>query len=612
MSFKTTLRLLVAVILLGGIVWVLNYSAPDGTRRAAEAGLLPPFRHEIHRLELFREDSQLVLERDADGWLVVHPLRVRADAGVVRSLIALLESLPRLDTITAGQMQARELGRHDYGLDEAAPRLRIVAEDLDFTLHLGGLSPFGEQLFVRCGNEADVVATDAILWQALPENLLAVINRRVFRGSRQQWVRLDIHREGAPFLQLSRNADGWSLQQPIAARAGRAAVEGLLAELEGMEIIDYVWEVAAEESTVNGYAVPVFRDAETYGLTRDDAKFRVRLWMEGSDVSQDLLLGRVPSGTPDRIYAMQEGEDAVFMVAAEISKPLSVGISDLRERRLFRINRHSVNRVILQSGDVRSVMQLGEDNRWMLNEPQHARADNETVRNLLDGILRIEARDFLESEDYEKHHAALERPWLGITLESGSAEKPDVAGMLIGRPDTNGISVAVLPERKLAVRLNAEALPFSMEHPVLPQAFLDRTIMSLYPQNIMRIGLKTGDYKYEMMRDEEQDGWVTAGGDPVNSDLLDELLFFAAHVRAADIATLNPDNLKKYGLDAGFFEITYGLAGDGGIKRIIFIGALLPDQGGYYARLQGVDMVFVLSREVVQRVTGGLLAGPEK
>lgn len=598
-------------MLLGGIVWVLNYSTQDGMRRTGEVGLLPPFRHEIHRLELIRDESILVIERDADGWQVVRPLRVRADAGVVRSLIALLESLSRLDTITAEQMLARELDMHDYGLGPNSPRLRLVAEDLDYTLHLGGLSPFGEQLFVRGGNEADVVATDAVLWQALPDNLLAVINRRVFRGSRQQWVRLEIQREGAPFLQLTRNADGWFLQQPIAAQAGRTAVEHLLAELEGMEIIDYVWDVPANMVSANAYAVPLLLDAEAYGLTRDDAKFRVRLWMEGIDEAQDLLLGRVPSTAPDQIYAMQEGEDAVFLVSADIGKNLSVSASDLRDRRLFRIDRQNVTRIVLHSQDVHAVLHAGPDGRWILNEPQHARADSERVRNLLDGILRLEALDFLEPHDYEKVLNSFESPWFRIKLESGSIDKPEIASLMIARPDTNGIGVAVLPERKMALKLNVKKLPVSVEHPVLPQVYLDRTIMSLYPQSIMWIGLVAGDYKYEMMRD-EQDRWTAAAGDPVNHDLLDELLFFAAHVQAKDIVTLNHDDLKQYGLHQGAFQITFGLAGDDGIKRIIYIGELLPDQSGYYARLQGTDMVFVLSRDVVQRVTGGLLSGAEK
>lgn len=616
MSFKTTWRLFVLVVLLGGTLWVLNYAVPSSQERMdAEASVLPPFKYEINRLEIVRDKWRVAVERDAEGWQVVYPLRVRADDGVVQRILAHLEALPRLDTITAEQMLSRELSWNDYGLDAPAVRVYVVSADMNFSMALGNASPFGEQLFVRCDNDENVVATDAKLLDVLPETLHQIINRRVFNTAPHEWIRLEIQRENAPFLQLGREVTGWRLLQPVQAAADKQATELLLERLQKLEIVDYVRAGKAAQIDPDGAGFGAANDLESYGLSGDEDVSMLRIWSVGDDLPSELRVGRAMSSDTNFIYAMLSGEEAVFTIPAEIHGIMTTSSVELREREFFKHSASSVSNVVLQAGDIRITLQRTPTGKWAMKVPHADSADAEFVNGLLDEILRLSALDFIEPESVMNESKEMKEPWLDVVF-SGSSDNNAANNytnhIILGMPGTNNVCVALLPEREMAAKVDAREIKSYIQDSPNPLIFLDRTILSLDPQHVTRISLFREEALYTMIRGDD-DIWLTGDGkQAADAELLDELLFFAAHVRADEIIALQAPEMDQYGLGVDAFHIAYGLIGEQGIQKIIYIGRLTGDGDGYFARLKGRDVVFVLDAELVQRVTGGFFPRSEK
>jgi hypothetical protein len=622
LSFRTTRRLLVLVIVLGAVVWGLHYTVPSADqRRTAAAGLLPLFRHEIHRLEISRDGKRMVLEHEPEGWMVIYPFRLRADGGIVRRLLALLESLPRYDTITAEQMRSRELTLSDYGLKPPAGFLRVIAADLDFVLWLGNVSPFGEQLFVRCNHERDVTATDAALLEIMPVDLDGVRSRHVFSGSPHEWTRIELRRINMPFLQLVREAERWRLFQPIQADGDRRRIAQLLENLHRLEVTEYEFDEASAEDGATASARLPLLNLESYGLTQDTAELQVRIWADGADRPQELLAGRRSPLMTNQVYAAMAEDGAVFLMPAVTLDMLTLRAGDLRERNLFNLARTSVSNIVIQSAGVKSGFTRDSDGRWIMTEPRHSVADMEAVRGLLDGVLQLEAQTFYEAEEFEQIKSAMDPPWLDVFIGSGRADsvrtaeperegQPAIPGgvhLLLGRPDTNGMAQVLLPLRAVAAQVRAPALPAFNGNPADPLAYLDRTMLSLNPQHIVRINLVRNGRELTMVRN-ESGAWTVPAGTPPDIDQLDELLFLAAHLRAREVVAVKPADLAEYGLGPDALHITFGLVGEQGIQKIIYIGKAAPDGSVYYARLQGQDTVFTLEAAVVSAIAGELLA----
>ena len=81
------------------------------------------------------------------------------------------------------------------------------------------------------------------------------------------------------------------------------------------------------------------------------------------------------------------------------------------------------------------------------------------------------------------------------------------------------------------------------------------------------------------------------------SEVIADILFFAANLRAVRVEALNPASLEPYGLDGGGTVLTLGLMGETGIQKSIVLGRPAPPDG-VYAMVKGQDVVFVLSSAV--------------
>ena len=174
----------------------------------------------------------------------------------------------------------------------------------------------------------------------------------------------------------------WRLAAPIAARADRFAVDGLISTLLGVE----------KGRTLEGI------DRARYGLAPPAA--RVTLVTE--DGPRVLEVGREVPGSDQRIVALAGGAEG-WAVSAGFWSDLVKPAADWRSRELFPGQRAEIERVTLrsvgQSGSAgqsggQSVLLARRGEEYWVEAPFADRADQDRVEELLGALTALRAEGF--------------------------------------------------------------------------------------------------------------------------------------------------------------------------------------------------------------------------
>ena len=243
MKFRTTLFLFIAVILLGRLHLVVRPEAESTREREEQAR--KAMRIVADRISYLQIQTTNVLVECAeeDGkWMLVQPVRDRADSAAIDRVLSGLQNLSRGEVITASERKSRNLQLSDYGFD--LPRAKITLGDnlRRRTILVGRTALLGGSVYIKDESLDDMIATDTNLLQFIPQAAADLRDRVLFHGAPEQVQRLDI-RSGNGFFQMAKGEQGqWALQQPISARASPMAVQEILAELFDLRIEQFVAE----------------------------------------------------------------------------------------------------------------------------------------------------------------------------------------------------------------------------------------------------------------------------------------------------------------------------------------------------------------------------------
>jgi len=620
-------------VCLTGLLILLFERTPQG-RRTRPEGAARVFAIEPGSatfLALRRGDLRIECRRVDGRWRIEWPIAARADRGRIERVIATLESLEKRETITPEQRRTRSLGLSDYGLAAPAATVVLGQNDRRRELCIGKQAPFGDLLYVRFSGSEDIMATDPALLEVLQGSLASFRDRTLLPGEGLRTSRMEIHSRKGGFLQLARQAGGWMLQQPVQARADDNGVVAMLDTLFSAEIQEFVWDprlsLAADDVPAADGAESGASRVDVYELAPDNAAARVKVWTGGSDVGRELLIGKETAPDAGTRYARLADEESIYTVSSALMRTFDVSAGDLRDKRIFPFKPAEIGRLRLQRGDRFVALQRGGAAGWTIVRPIQADADEEVMADVVAALLRLTVARFPETAPTNLAAIGLAPPGAEVRLGKRPVAEPSAQPDEtdnVPPPDRTDAYDAVL---LLSVRTNGHArtwammredgAPFEMAAEdvramlpgglsVDPYVYRDRTVLSLSPAAIQRITLRRGAAEQTVERD-GKGGWGSADATQrADAAVIDEILFRAAHLRAQRIQGGGGEKLADYGLHDAAAILTLGLRGEGGIKKSILFGArAAPD--GVYAMVQGQDVVYVLSRSLVDVLTSPLV-----
>lgn len=596
MRLRTTLVLLVVVLLLGGVI-VLFERRTDSTRerreQARRALQVTPEKVTYLRFEV----TNLVAEcaREDEQWMIVQPVRARADAGEMDRILTGLEELPRGEVITAAEQKERGLSPPAYGLDQPRARVTYGNNLRRRTLLVGRDAVLGGAVYIKDTESEDIVAAGTNLLAILPLTASDLRDRTLLPGSGPQVERLEIARPDG-FIKLARTERvRWQIQQPVVGRASPIVVQNILEALFSLEVRDFVADEGA--------------DPVAYGL--DDPPFRVSVWSGDPAAETTLLFGDTTEA--GGVYVKRKSADPVYVVGTNILGVLRMSADEVREHRLLGVSSYDISYVRAEEGE-RAIELRKEGQRWKITEPKQWDADAQQVRRLLNAWVNASIIAFVDDGVTNLAALGFESPARTLLFARAAPGQPpparEVAG---GDPEAKVlVSAAAREPGRLLVKLEKEDTPYEILAVVQdslsfdPLFYRDREVLSLDPAQVTRITLVRGKQEQAVERavgDVFLPATNTVGS--VDQERVRDLLMTVSHLRVAGWVADDPDSLSKYGLDAPRGSLTLGLKEASGVGRTILFGRK-ADQG-VYAMLRGQDVVFVLDAEAADVLQGDLV-----
>jgi hypothetical protein len=553
----------------------------------------------VASLRIVTTNYLVATTRDADGWVIEEPVAARGDKGAIERVLQRLAELPRGEVITAEEREADGLDLEDYGLVDPVAEITFREGEQVRTLYLGGTAPVGGAVYVMESNRTDVVAIKAPVWDYLPGAPSDLRSRRLVHLAPLRVQRIDIRRP-AGFMQLARDAEGaWWIEQPVAGRAD----DGMVGDL-----LDMLLRVEVQRFVADGV-----EDLAPYGLA--EPMVEITLWTGPDDEPLTIGLGGPLEGGTDLIHAMATDAAAVVAVGRHTLFETGIEPNLLRDRRLVQFDPAEVAYVRMTEGDMVLAFEKDDAGSWALTRPRSRKAADDLVWAMIADWNRATVAAFVADGVTNAADYGLEPPQLSLvfaseplpngtsTVDEAPAPDPDLL-VRIDVTRTNGGPVRVrLNEGDAIVEVDPEVMGRVRADPLM---YYDRTVVSVLPDDVRSITVNNGS-RQTVVRDDS--GLFVPGpghtGTVVNV-VVTNILAAVRSLEAVLYAVENPASLASFGLEDPAASLTLGLTGEAGIsKALLFGGDVEP--GCVYAMIRGQDSVFILTRNLRDRLVSDLL-----
>jgi hypothetical protein len=612
-KFRTTLGLLIAVVVLG-LVIVAVRSRHNSRHDRISARVLDMSFPEVSRLSIERGDLAVEFAKAGQDWQIVSPIRTRARPGAIEKILGTIEEMRRLEWISAKQMASRGLTLADYGLAEPVATFRLHTGTRVETLLVGIETPLEKLSCVRRDGEDGVTVAQTNLLAMIPVNLEAFRDRRLLSGEAANVDSIEITRPGGGFVKMQKKERTWLMQQPVK----NARLDGR----KMSELLTLIHTLHVEE-----FMSP--DDLERFGL-QDAIVITVRY--SGDDVGTRIVLGKKVEDMPV-ICAKVEADGILGTVDESVVDALNFKASDLRDRDVFQYRPSHIMSIRLLEGDRSVELRRSSGMGWWIEEPRRWKADDFVVEKLLLHVLSVRISEFfaegeMNDEQYGFNDAAkrIEISCIAGTDgedENSAREKINTPTLLVGGYDeARGAFYARIGEDSAAVFVEDTPLlrVFGAEYDepvdgpvrggrwVNPIVYRDRLMLRLDGESVARISvLRPRGERQEVARGTDG-SWqaVSPASSTVDESVVNRALALVAGLYATRLEYQQEGKPGDYGLDeGGATKLVFALTGEEGISKTLLFGSS-AGSGEVYSMVQGQDVVFVLPEDAVQQLTRDL------
>ncbi|PYL62443.1 MAG: hypothetical protein DMF24_04000 [Verrucomicrobia bacterium] len=378
---------------------------------------------QVRGITLKTAAGEMELEKKADHWDIIKPLRARADDGKVGDLIS---------QITSARIQQFVADDHGdlrpYGLAEPRGSITLFdqaekkdqkveigesikvfgREDKGQTLQIGGVpEKEKDQIYVRFAPRGSVYT--------LPKKTEEILNTKPADLRDNHLVRIDtnildritIDAPGKGKTILARKDGNWTIATRNNAPADSGAVQRLIDTLQNERVTGFVEDVAS--------------NLAKYGL--DKPQIQLTFSSFASENTAETKAGDQPFagiafGKPegDKVYARLTDEPFVVAVRRVLLDQISPDPLQWQELSIFKFKPEQIRRVNVTTGKELSLERDEKDQwRWLKGSGQINQAKVQSLLNALSSL-----------------HAAR---WLGATAPQQGFEKPRLVLAFTTSPD---------------------------------------------------------------------------------------------------------------------------------------------------------------------------------
>ncbi|MCC7406436.1 MAG: DUF4340 domain-containing protein [Phycisphaeraceae bacterium] len=446
MNYKTTLFLLVLLVMAGAVLWVVrqNTNAPPGAAESAgvEEGR-PLFMADelsvetIQGVEIESADgAKATVARQAEVWRQVEPVRFDLDNWSVTDLLDSVGSLRWDERFLPGKPGATP-GAAAPTLEEVGlgtPRVRLTLQGerdgkaYTRTLSLG--KRLGGRAYVQRDGDKRVYLVDDVLAHKLTGEGVASLRKRSLDAPGESQAQRIVLHDGQETIELVKGQGQWSFAPPLSGRVSRDAVRQLLTGISNIYIKSFTSD-ARKDLSPFGLDEPSAELAVTFAAPEDDQAKPAGTEpspTQPSEMPTRMVTLRVGGATElggeDR-YATWTSDDqggrVVFTLAGHDASKLDVGADTLRDPRLSPVDPTSVWQVQIQREDGPTLKLERGIAGWTLLEPKVDYAlDAASVSDFVGALAQIKAEHY-QTQDLPTDA----QPVAIVTLGAAGQSRPE-------------------------------------------------------------------------------------------------------------------------------------------------------------------------------------------
>jgi hypothetical protein len=360
---------------------------------------------QVTRVLLKTAAGEMELEKKADHWEIIKPLRARGDDQKIGDLLA------QITTARIQQFVAEDRGDlHPYGLAEPRGSVTLfTAEDKGGQLLQIGSIPEKEkdQVYVRFAARNAVYTLPKKIEEILGTKPADLRDRHLVRVDMDILDRITIDAAGKGKTVLARQAESWTIASRNNQPANSGEVARLLDLLKNEQVTKFVEDVAS--------------DLPKYGL--DKPQLQITFSSFASENTAETTAGEHPFATVafgktdgDNVYARLGDEPFVVAVRRTLLDNIFTDPLQWQELAIFKFKPDDVHKLsVVTDHESALVRNAQKEWEWVKgNEP----INQVNVQSLLNTLSALRAAR-----------------WIGATIPAHALDKPQITIAFTTSPD---------------------------------------------------------------------------------------------------------------------------------------------------------------------------------
>ena len=557
MKLKTTIILLIVAAI--GISYVFLYEKkqlPQEEWERLQKKVIPAFESSmIKKIELNNESGKVVIEKAEDNfWHITEPLKLRADNSEVNSILSEFEFMNKVGSFKKDGDKPFDL--KDYGLDvpkatitmftgipSKPDKIQVTGPKDKYMVFMGQKLAAGDNVYIKLDTSDEVLVVPGSLINKANKNILDLRSKWVFTFDKESVDGLQVKTNEFNIV-CNKKGSFWRLVEPISDLADLEKVKDIVGKLKNLQIdrMDFITEET--------------KDLVKYGL--DNPRFTVTINEKGA--AQSVIFGY---SLDNKVYVKRTDEPTIFFLKDNILADLSKKPNDLRDRKVVRfesIGTYGINKLEVKTQSDLIAIEKSLDLDWKITKPINIYADQDTVKNFLEKIKVLEIEDFISDKPTDLSIYGLKEPIFEISVTK--EEDKELAKFYVGKktPEGNKCYVKRVGEESVYTVLAAEFYD-KIEDALL--SFRDRLVSDFNRDLAKKIVIEKPDRTFvcDITNKKDAEGriqWELSK--PIqtvaNTDVVNEIIWDLAFLKAESYVTKAPKDLTAFGLDNPVIKVS--------------------------------------------------------
>jgi hypothetical protein len=432
----------VAVLVLAGLgsyIWfVERKQEPKKEGEREKVTVVKVDKAKAKEISVASPTDTLRVVKEGAGWKVTSPFNAPADTSAVESMLTSLEKLEADEVVVEQAANPAE-----YGLDKPTRTVTAVVEGAPapVKVEFGAKSPDGSSVYARASGSPKVYLVPQWVEGSFEKKPFDLRDRDLLHVKKDDVRSLEVAGPEGGYSLARTDAGEWAFTKPVATRAGRWAVDGLLGTVENLRM-----ESVAAESATDLKAFGLDKPARTVSFVMKDGSTRsLQVGAPAPDptATPSPTPSPSPSASPGKKgekpkppekpkptkYYARAGSGLVAVVPATLADDLAKGMGELRAKRLLEVATYDTEGFEVQSGGVKKTYAKStnkdkdgfDKTQWKRTAPDAKDLDTTKVEDALFKMGGVEAQEFVDQPQALSAYG-LDAPVLKVTVKAKGVE----------------------------------------------------------------------------------------------------------------------------------------------------------------------------------------------